>query len=140
MGEMLEPKALEYGANAIDDIARPVMDDFVDVLSNAIRDTIEGLLAGRRSLDEWAHKIIDIVDETKENYENQYNLKYIGGKLNFSPSSSRHKIDIWFELYYQDTASKWVKVAAHSDVYSSNFTSDALKEIEVSECVSYSVY
>lgn len=133
-------KLVELGMDVLADPVMSYAKDLGAALSNAVRDTIEGVIAGRRTIDEWANISIGAVDDIKIKYENQNNWKYIGGKLNFAMSEkSSRKVVISFELYYQDENQKWQKVYAESDVYSSGFTLEALDEIKSQGTVSFEV-
>lgn len=136
---MLE-KIAELGMGLLADPIKSFANDLGSALSNAVRDTIESLIAGRRTTEEWANIVIDAVDDIKNRYENQNNWNYVGGKLNFAMSEkSSRKVVISFELYYQDENQQWQKVYAESDAYSSGFTLEALDEIKSKGTVSFEV-
>lgn len=137
---MMKYAIKELAVNTLINVFKPYIDDTKDALVNTARDTLESVITGRRSIDEWAEIAIKGVDKLKEYIAKQYNWKYIGGKLNFEISASNlDKVIVSFELYYQDDYNKWQKVGAESDMYASNFTKDAINDMEVSGRVSYEV-
>ncbi len=95
-------------------------------------------ITGRRTINEWVEIAIGGVDKVKIRIIKEYGWKYVGGKLNFTMSKKvSHKVVVSFELYYQDE--NWQKVGAESDMYASNFTLEALEEIESQGIVSFEV-
>lgn len=119
---------------------RPYINDGKDVLANAARDTVESIITGRRTIQEWAEIAICGVDKVKEQVIRENGWKYVGGKLNFAIFDKNvHKVVISFELYYQDENKEWQKVGAESDMYASNFTLEALEEIKSQGKVSFEV-
>jgi hypothetical protein len=114
--------------------------DAQDAVVNTVRDTFESIITGRRTLEEWADIAIKGVDKIKDRIVTENNWTYVGGTLNFAMSkASTDKVVISFELYYQDENKKWQKVGAESDMYASNFTLEALDDIESKGTVSFEV-
>ena len=114
--------------------------DVKEVALNAARDTVERIVTGRRSLDDWSEISIAGVDTIKNRAIDEEGLTYVGGKLMFSMSPKRDdKVIISFELYFQDDQQQWHKVGAESDLFASNFTLEALEEIESEGSVSFEV-
>lgn len=140
-GEFLDPKSIAIQAlGSVINAATPYVKDLGDAMLNAARDGVESLITGRRDLNEWAQIAGKAVDEVKSTLEEQTCWQYVGGKINFTMSSkSAKKVVISFELYYQDENNKWKKVAADSDMYASNYTLEALEEIQSNGTVSYEV-
>ena len=118
----------------------PYVNDGKDVLANAARDTVESMITGRKTIQEWAKIAIVGVDKVKEQVVRENGWKYVGGKLNFAMSDKNaRKVVISFELYYQDEKKEWQKVGAESDMFATNFTLEALEEIKSNGKVSFEV-
>lgn len=129
-----------FAADTLLEELRPYINEVKEVFVNAARDTLESIITGRRTLDEWAKIAIRGVDKVKAQVIRENGWEYIGGKLNFKMSDkSSHKVVISFELYYQDEDKKWRKVGAGSDMYASNFTLEAIEEIKSQGMVSFEV-
>lgn len=144
MKEELISKAIDTATgianDVIDNSLAPCANDFVGAVSKAIRDTFYSAALGQRTINDWANIVIGSVDNIKSRYENKYGWTYVGGKLNFTmPDISSRKVVIAFELYYLDTSKKWHKVGGSSNVYTSNFTPEALNEIQSKQIVSFEV-
>lgn len=119
---------------------KPYVSEAKGVLANAAHDTVESIITGRRTINEWAEIAISGVDKVKVQVIKENGWKYVGGKLNFTMSDRvSHKVVISFELYYQDENGNWQKVGAESDMYASNFTLEALEEIKAQGIVSFEV-
>jgi hypothetical protein len=116
-------------------------DDVKDSILNAGRDTVERIITGRRTLEDWKTISGECVDKIKDRIVAESgDFRYVGGKLNFAMSEKRNnKVVISFELYFQDANNEYQKVAADSDLYASNFTHEALDEIKASGGVSFEV-
>lgn len=123
-------------SNAIESYA----EDAKSVAVNATRDTVESIITGRRTLEEWAEISIKGVDKIKDRVVKEGELRYIGGKLNFAISvKNTNKVVISFELYFLDGNNKWQKIGADSDLLASNFTVEAIDEIKTHGVISYEV-
>ena len=116
------------------------VNDVKDIAMNAARDTFESIITGRRTLEEWAKIAIKGVDKIKDRAINEENLRYIGGKLNFTMSKQKaNKVVISFELYFQNENNEWYKIGAESDLFASNFILEALEEIKSKGKISFEV-
>jgi hypothetical protein len=121
-------------------VLRPYIEDTKNTAMNSARDTLEAVVTGRRSIDEWANIAIDGVDQIKERAIEEGDLRYVGGKLNFAMSTENaQKVVISFELYFLDENNQWHKIGADSDMAASNFTVDSLEEIADKGIVSFDV-
>lgn len=130
----------EFAKEALWELLKPYISDAKSAVANAARDTLESIVTGRRTLDEWAEIAIKGVDNVKSKVAEENGWQYIGGKLNFAMSAkSTNKVVISFELYYQDEGKEWHKVGAESDMYASNFTLEAIQDIESKGIISYEV-
>lgn len=137
---MIKSAIKELAVNALMDALTPYVNDAKETVLNTARDAFESAITGRRTIDEWAEISIKGVDRVKDMVVEQNDWQYVGGKLNFTMSTkSPDKVVISFELYYQDEGKKWQKVGAESDMYASNFTLEALEDIEAKGIVSYEV-
>lgn len=137
---MIKSAIKELAANALMDALMPYVNDAKETVLNTARDTFESVITGRRTIDEWAEISIKGVDRVKDKVAEQNDWQYVGGKLNFAMSANfSDKVVVSFELYYQDEDKKWQKVGAESDMYASNFTLEALEDIQTKGTVSYEV-
>lgn len=133
-------KIMDLAADILLGELKPYLNEAKDLLANAARDTVESIITGRRTINEWAEIAICGVDKVKARVVKENGWKYVGGKLNFTMSEKvSHKVVISFELYFQDEKDNWQKVGAESDMYASNFTLEALEEIKSQGTVSYEV-
>lgn len=129
-----------FAVDILLDELKPYVNEAKGVLANATRDTVESIITGRRTINEWAEIAIGGVDKVKVQVIKENGWKYVGGKLNFAMSDKvSHKVVISFELYYLDENGKWQKVGAESDMFASNFTLEALEEIKSHGTVSFEV-
>jgi len=93
-------------------------------------------VVGRKSVEEWAETFITDIDEYKERAIKEDNLTYVGGKLKFSlddtPDTALEvkKVNISFELYFQDRNKQWAKCASSAKFSKIYFTSESLAAIE----------
>ena len=114
--------------------------DLVDVLKDAVSDTIHGMVARKESIIGWAELAASGIDPIIERTAREENLQYVGGKLIFSFSEKNtEKVDIAFDLFFIDEEKNWKKVSAHSDVYASTFTNEALEELRASGVIEYAI-
>lgn len=140
MGIMNRDKMKDFAMDILSDALKPYISDAKDVLANAVRDTVESIITGRRTINEWAEIAISGVDKIKAQVIKENGWKYVGGELKFAMSDKNlRKVVISFELYYQDGNEKWQKVGAESDIYASNFTLEALEEIKSQGTISFEV-
>lgn len=137
---MIKEKLIELTAGFLGGVFLSYAEGAADVLSNAARDTFESVITGRQTIEEWAEIAIKGVDRIKDRVAEENVWKYVGGKLHFALSTkSKHKVVISFELYYHDENAQWKKVSAQSDLYASNFTLEALADMESQGVVSFEV-
>ncbi len=100
----------------------------------------EGLIVGKRTIDEWAEIAIQGVDKVRERIATEENLRYVGGKLCFQISASNHEnVIISFQLYYLDENKAWKKVEASSDVLASTFKPEALEDMKSNGKIEFDV-
>lgn len=126
-GKAAKDFAGEIGTEYVLDLTGNVAKAF----ANAVKDTVESIMTGRRTLETWNEIISPVIDKFKDEYAVQNNVKYIGGKLKYSISKqSSSKIVISCDLYYHSESKGWVKVTAKSDAYASNFTHEAIDDIK----------
>ena len=125
-------KVAEYLGRCIENATNAAM--------NAARDTVERIITGRLTIEEWAEIAIKGVDKIKARAVDEEELTYVGGKLKFTMSEQKaNKVVITFELYFQDENAEWHKIGANSDLFASNFTLEALDEIKSNGEISYEV-
>lgn len=137
---MNKEKIKDFAVDILLDELKPYVSEAKDVLANAARDTVESIITGRRTIDEWAKIAIGGVDKVKMQVIQENGWRYVGGKLNFMMKDKNlRKVVIMFELYYLDENGIWQKVGAESDMYASNFTLEALEEIKTKGTVSFEV-
>ncbi|GHV31527.1 hypothetical protein FACS1894167_14000 [Synergistales bacterium] len=110
------------------------------VLFDAFADTLERIVSGRRSFEDWHGIASESLDRIIAKTSEDRNLRYAGGKLCFSFADSRRKkVNIAYDLYFIDKAETWTKEHAVGDVYASNFTLEALAEIEEKGTVAFDI-
>ncbi len=115
---------------ALTAVIGPFVEEARDAALNAAQDAIRSTVAGRMSIDEWAHIAIEGVDRVKERAVDEGQLRFVGGKLKFAPSAvALEAVTISFQLYFLDEMQKWQMADAASDIPSSKFTLDALDEL-----------
>lgn len=109
----------------------PFIEEARDATLTAAQDTIRSTVAGRMSVEEWAAAAIEGVDKVKEHAIEEGDLRFVGGKLKFTPSmlASEEDVMISFQLYFLDESGKWQMASAASDVPASKFTFEALDEL-----------
>lgn len=137
---MISNELKEIAANVLMEEIKPYVNDIKDAVKNTVRDNYERMITGRRTIDEWAAIAIKGVDKVRNQVVEQKGWKYVGGKLNFQMlNNSKDKVVISFELYFQDNYSRWQKIVAESDMYASNFTIEALEDIDKNRKISFEV-
>ena len=106
-------------------------DPLIGAVTNVISDTIESMITGEKTIEEWADIAVKGVDKVKEQKIAEENLQYIDGRLCIQISDKNNKrVIISFQLYFLDENNEWKKVEASSDILASNFTPDALEELK----------
>lgn len=115
---------------ALTAVIGPFVEEARDAALDAAQDAIRSAIAGRMSIDEWAHIAIESVDRVKERAVDEGQLRFVGGKLKFAMSTvTSDAVIISFQLYFLDEMQKWQMADAASDVPSSKFTLEALDEL-----------
>lgn len=116
---------------ALTAVIGPFVEEARDAALDAAQDAIRSTVAGRMSIDEWAHVAIEGVDKVKERAVNEGGLRFVGGKLKFaSPALAlADAVTISFQLYFLDELDKWQLASAESNVPASKFTLEALDEL-----------
>lgn len=131
---------IKYAKSMLTTVLEQHAENTKDAITGAARDMVGSAIAGRRTADEWAEIIIDGVDEIKDKVIAEDGLSFIGGKLKFALSPKNlKKVLVSFELYFQDENGQWQKVGADSNLNSTNFTAEALREMESRGEISFEV-
>jgi hypothetical protein len=121
-------------------VAEGYAQDAKNAIKNAFKDTLESVMSGKRSFEEWGDIVQKTIDNTIARAIEEEGLCFVSGYLKFYVSKNdANKIVIAYELYFVDSGKQWIKKEAQSDVYASNFTQDALAEIEKSHIVKFEV-
>lgn len=117
--------------NFLGDLFPDQKEQLIDATKNVAKDKIEGIITGKRTIDEWAEIAIKSVDKIKQQKVIEEDLQYVGGRLCFQISDMNKKnVIISFQLYFLDEDNEVKKVEATSDVLSDNFTPEALEELK----------
>jgi len=125
---------------AIEEAGTQKLSDFKKVTVGAISDTVESMIGGRRTLEEWCEIASQPVDAIVAKSVSEEGLQFVGGYLCFSfADTSKKKVIIGYELYFLNEQKQWIKQDAHSDVYANNFTAEALEEIANKGTVKFNV-
>lgn len=116
--------------NTLSNVVEKQKDPIVNAVTDAANDFIESVVAGTRTIDEWAEIAIKGVDKIRERKEIEEGLCYVDGRMFFEISRKNpKKVNISFQLYFQDSSDEWKRVDGCSDVMTSNFTDDAIDEM-----------
>lgn len=134
----------DAGTSAFEDAVSGVVDkqkpQIVNAITNAANDVIESVITGTRTIDEWAELAIKGVDKIRQQKETEENMHYVDGRLFFEISKKdSDKVNISFELYFQDDFDEWKKVDGCSDVMTSTFTDEAIDEMRSKGKIGFSV-
>lgn len=133
--------ALKLAATGIfKSVIEPYVDDAKNAAANAAKNMVEGAVAGKRTIDDWAEIAVKGIDTIKDRAIKEDGLRYVGGKLKFAMSGEvSNNVIISFELFFQDENREWHKIGADSEVSASNFTIESLEEIQSTNEVSFEV-
>lgn len=131
---------LTFGRDVFDEICGKYGDDFKKIAFNLITDTIESILVGKRTLDEWAEIVIEAVDNIKDRTISENGFKFLGGNLKFSLHPRiKSKVIIAYELYFIDKDGNYFKNSAKSDVNQDNFVQEDINTIKEAGEIAYEV-
>ena len=115
-------------------------DDLKEIAFNTISDTVESILTGRRTIEEWAGVVIDVVDKIKDTTVAEEGYDFIGGKLKFSVSPMKSsKVIIEYELYFMDSDDNYFKKSAKSDVNKNNFVQEDINALDEAGEIVYDI-
>ena len=133
-------KIVRVGMKVIDELYSQFGDDLKKIAFNYITDSVESILVGKRSLDEWAEIVVEAIDNIKDRTIEENNYNYIGGNLKFSISKKiSSKVIIEYELYFRDSEGNYFKNSAKSDVNQDNFIKEDIETIKKSTEVIYEI-
>ena len=137
---IVEGLVMGLGREVMAEIGNKYGDNLKKVAFNVITDTIESALVGKRTLNEWAEIVIEVIDNIKDKTIRENDFKYLGGTLKFSLyPKTKSKVIIAYELYFVDSDGNYFKNSAQSDVNKDNFTQEDLNAIEESGEIAYEV-
>lgn len=140
IGKLIFGVAAGAAKDIVSEVGGQKLDELKSVAKCALGDTIQGIMGGRRTLDEWCEIAAPSVDAALSKTLAEDNLKYAGGYLSFSFSDSMKKsVSISYELYFLDEEKQWIKQAATGSARASTFTQDALAEITNQGTVKFDV-
>ncbi|MCI8404736.1 MAG: hypothetical protein HFE49_07510 [Clostridia bacterium] len=131
---------LNFGMDILNEICSNYGNDLKKIAFNFITDTIESALVGKRTLDEWAEIVIEVIDNIKDRTISENDYKFLGGTLKFRLSSnSKPKVIIAYELYFIDSNGNYFKNSAKSDVNQDNFIQEDINAIKEAIEIAYEV-
>lgn len=115
-------------------------EDLKNISFDLITNTIEGILIGKRTLDEWATIVIKTIDNIIDTTIREYDYKYLGGILKFNiPSDLLPEVIISYDLYFSDNEGNYFKNSATSSVKKDNFIKEDLDKLKESVTICYEV-
>lgn len=137
---MLKEAMFEFGLDIFDQVCKRYGEDLKQISLNIITDSIESILVGKRTIDEWADIVIKVVDNIKDKTITENDFKYIGGILKFSMCpNNKSKVIISYELYFIDGNGEYFKNSANSDVNKDNFVDEDIIAISEAGEIIYEV-
>lgn len=134
---MALPFVVAYG------IGKKIWDQLPEETQVALRSSVTDIgisaVGGKRSVEEWAETFSASIDKYIEQAIEEDNLTYVGGHLKFEMEEKNdkfklefRKVLITYELFFQDSAKKWVKQTTEKPAGLSRlyFTPESLEAIE----------
>lgn len=117
-----------------------IPEDYKTAVKDAVKDKVDEIIMGEKTIEEWCEILIDGIDKIKNQTIAKENLQYAGGRLCFQNSNKNtNNITISFHLYFLNEYKEWEKVEDEKDIRKACFTPDALEEINAQGKIEFDV-